>query len=252
MLAKAGRDGIVEASLPGLADASRVSIDECIAALECLSSPDKYSRTKEFEGRRIEAIDGGWRILNHAKYRSKMNADERREYFRLKKQEQRSLSKDVHKRPTLSNNVTNVTHAEAEAEAEADNKYILSGKPDEMEVYSAHARAALHWLNEKSGKKFRESEKSLAPINARLKEKGVDIEGVKKMIERQCQRWLGTSMAEYLRPETLFGKEKFDGYYAARELPVIADGKQNQQRIDRSIGTANEGKAANYRGIKFA
>jgi hypothetical protein len=36
-------------------------------------------------------------------------------------------------------------------------------------------------------------------------------------------------MAEYLRPETLFGKQKFEGYYAGRDQPVIqynANGKK--------------------------
>jgi uncharacterized phage protein (TIGR02220 family) len=87
-------------------------------------------------------------------------------------------------------------------------------------IYSPDSRAALLYLNEKSGKHFRECESSLAPINARMKEQGVDIEGVKKMIDRQCLRWIGTPQAEYLRPQTLFGKEKFDSYYAARDLPL--------------------------------
>ena len=87
-------------------------------------------------------------------------------------------------------------------------------------MYSADCRAALHWLNEKSGRRFRETESSLSVIQARLKEPGVDIEGVKAMIDRQCERWKGTTMEEYLRPETLFGKTKFDGYYAARNLPI--------------------------------
>jgi len=88
-------------------------------------------------------------------------------------------------------------------------------------TYSPESRVALHYLNEKSGKHFRESESSLAPINARLAEPGVDIEGVKKMIDRQCARWKGTEWAEYLQPSTLFGKQKFDNYYAAREEPVV-------------------------------
>ena len=129
MLAKANRDGMVEASLPGLADASRVTIEECIEALKCLSSPDKYSRTKAFEGRRIEEIEGGWKILNHAKYRAKMNADERREYFRLKKQEQR-LSNPVHKSPTLSNSVSKVTQAESKADTEAMKKGAAAPSTD--------------------------------------------------------------------------------------------------------------------------
>jgi hypothetical protein len=127
MLAKANKEGIVEASLPGLADASRVSIEECQDALKCLSSPDKYSRTKDFEGRRIEEVDGGWRVLNHAKYRAKMNADERREYFRLKKQEQRGKAcpqmsnfvKDIPKKSTTSTQSEAYSEAKSKASIEA-------------------------------------------------------------------------------------------------------------------------------------
>jgi uncharacterized phage protein (TIGR02220 family) len=91
---------------------------------------------------------------------------------------------------------------------------------DATSIYSPESRVAIHWLNEKSGRKFRETESSLLVIAARMKEPGVDIDGVKKMIERQCLRWIGTTQEEYLRPETLFSKTKFDGYYAAKDLPV--------------------------------
>lgn len=122
MLAMANRNGVVDASLPGLADLSRVTMDEVKQAVKALESSDEYSRTPDNQGRRIEACDGGWKILNHAKYRAKMGADEKREYFRLKKQEQRmsnscpTLSKNVKASPTMSRMSR---HAEAEAEAEA-------------------------------------------------------------------------------------------------------------------------------------
>lgn len=80
MLAKCDKFGVVEASLPGLADCAKVTLDECKQALMVLSSPDEYSRTKEFDGRRIEEVDGGWSILNHAKYRAKMSKEERAAY----------------------------------------------------------------------------------------------------------------------------------------------------------------------------
>ena len=69
MLAMADQYGRVWASIPGLANIARVSIEACESALLELQSPDKYSRTTEHDGRRIEPIDGGWRLLNHAKYR---------------------------------------------------------------------------------------------------------------------------------------------------------------------------------------
>jgi uncharacterized phage protein (TIGR02220 family) len=57
-------------------------------------------------------------------------------------------------------------------------------------------------------------------ISARLNEDGVTLDGVRHMITRQVERWKDTPQAEYLRPETLFGKTKFQGYYANRDLPI--------------------------------
>lgn len=78
MLALADRDGIVEASIPGLADAARVSLEQCEDALARLSGPDKYSRSKAHDGRRVEECDGGWRLLNHETYRKRASAEEAR------------------------------------------------------------------------------------------------------------------------------------------------------------------------------
>lgn len=80
MLAKCNRHGEVYGSVPGLARLANVSLDECDEAIQTLLSPDKWSRTPDNEGRRIAPIDGGWRILNHAKFdrlRSEIEAEER-------------------------------------------------------------------------------------------------------------------------------------------------------------------------------
>jgi hypothetical protein len=89
LLAMANKNGVAETSIPSLADIARVSFKKCVAALEILKSPDKYSRTKEHEGRRIAECDGGFVLLNHAKYRAKMSLDERKEYNRVKQAERR-------------------------------------------------------------------------------------------------------------------------------------------------------------------
>jgi curved DNA-binding protein CbpA len=102
MLALKNQHGIVEASIPGLADMARVEIDELKRALIKLSEPDEYSRTKEFEGRRIKEVPEGWAVLNHEKYRAKMNQDERREYLRVKQQEFRDR-KSAESKPPAAN-----------------------------------------------------------------------------------------------------------------------------------------------------
>ncbi len=80
MLAIADAFGNVFAAIPGLASVSNVSIESTEKAVANLLAPDPYSRTKDFEGRRIEAIDGGWHIINYGKYRKMMDEEERREY----------------------------------------------------------------------------------------------------------------------------------------------------------------------------
>lgn len=86
--------------------------------------------------------------------------------------------------------------------------------------YHKDSALVLESLNKLSGKKFRNTETNLGFISQRLSEPEVTTEGVIKMVERQCKRWAGTERSEYLRPETLFGKTKFDGYYAAKDQPI--------------------------------
>lgn len=127
MLAMANKSGIVEASVPGLADMARVSLADCQEALKALSSPDEFSRTKDYDGRRIEEVDGGWAVLNHAKYRHKMSADERREYNAAIQRRYRAGK--THSVSTESANVSNrngssAMSAHAEADAKTESKRV--------------------------------------------------------------------------------------------------------------------------------
>ena len=140
MLAMVDRRGEVHASIPGLAKRAGVTLSECENALECLLSPDKYSRTPDHEGRRITPIDGGWELLNHAKYRALLSAEERREYNRKKQAEYRAKKKDESKGVndmsiTVNHSEQNahITESEADTEAERTKKesVILIGKQAE-------------------------------------------------------------------------------------------------------------------------
>lgn len=93
MLAMADRHGQVKASIPGLANIANVTVAECEKALETFLSPDKYSRTKDNEGRRIGEIEGGWLLLNHAKYRGitsdATTRDAKRDHMRRVREERK-------------------------------------------------------------------------------------------------------------------------------------------------------------------
>lgn len=117
LLAMADKNGIAECSVPGLADMARVSVEDCRKAIHKLQQPDPDSRTQDNEGRRIEPTPGGFAILNHGKYRAKLNQDERREYLKIKQAEYRKRKRESTNVNNVSNKSTELTHTEAKAEA---------------------------------------------------------------------------------------------------------------------------------------
>lgn len=71
LLAMADSDGLVEASITGIADRAKMSIEETEVAIIKFQQPDKWSTNQENEGRRIERITEGFKILNYQQYRNK-------------------------------------------------------------------------------------------------------------------------------------------------------------------------------------
>lgn len=131
LLAMAGKDGIAETSTPGLARAAGLTIEETERGLVELRSPDPFSRTKEHEGRRIEPVDGGWVLLNHAKYREKMSIDERRKYKREKQKEYRKRDAKKPKKSTHSTSGQSGHIAEADTKASTEREQAPSNQPRE-------------------------------------------------------------------------------------------------------------------------
>lgn len=78
MMAMADRDGVVEASLPGLAHRAQVPLPTAEKAIGIFLAPDPHSKTPSNEGRRIEVVTGGWRLLNFEAYREKQSLDDRK------------------------------------------------------------------------------------------------------------------------------------------------------------------------------
>ena len=91
-----------------------------------------------------------------------------------------------------------------------DKKAAKNGKVKEEAI------ECLKTLNALSGRCYREVDTNLSIISQRLEEVGVDKEGVIQMLIHKQKEWEGTEFEKYLRPETLFAKSKFEGYYAAR------------------------------------
>lgn len=106
MLLVCDSNGEIHASIPGLAKRVGITTRECQDALKCLMSPDPFSRTKDHEGRRIKEIDGGWFILNYAKYRDTLSAEDKkrkdRERIAAKRADEKALQQEAAKAPPLA------------------------------------------------------------------------------------------------------------------------------------------------------
>lgn len=93
MLMLADSEGYVGASVPGLAAAANVDLGVAEAALGQFKMPDKYSRSRQHDGRRIVDAPGGWHILNFLEHRN--GAEDQREKWARQKRLQRASKKRV-------------------------------------------------------------------------------------------------------------------------------------------------------------
>ncbi len=101
MMASTDQDGCVVGTVAKLARDARVELEACQTALAKFLAPDPHSLSAANEGRRIEVVEGGWRLLNHGKYRDLMSVEQKREYFRKKRREYRDRDKALRRETTL-------------------------------------------------------------------------------------------------------------------------------------------------------
>lgn len=90
-LAEKDENGFVSAAYSSMQRICNVNKDQFDEAIRILESPDPESRTEDFEGRRLQKIEGGWIVLNHEKYRlpEQIKNQQRNEYMKEYMRERR-------------------------------------------------------------------------------------------------------------------------------------------------------------------
>ncbi len=139
LLAMADQNGEVESTIPGLAKDAHVSVEETERAIAKFLSPDKYSRTPDEQGRRIEIIDDGWRLLNYQKYRDKLSKEDRNKRNAARQQryrDRKARNADCNASVT-SDGLSRQAEAVAEAEAEAVNLKTFAHSANELDAVAS-------------------------------------------------------------------------------------------------------------------
>ena len=70
----------------------------------------------------------------------------------------------------------------------------------------------VRFLNQEAGTSYKPfTTQTVGLINARM-DQGFTVENFKTVISKKVEEWQGTDMEKYIRPQTLFNGEKFEGY----------------------------------------
>ena len=98
----------------------------------------------------------------------------------------------------------------------------------------------IDYLNEKTNKKFTiKNKQTLRFINARIKDGYNEID-FKKVIDIKTEKWLNTSMEDYLRPQTLFS-QKMEGY-----LNEKTNKKNSNERFQKTQSAVDKAKQLDW------
>ncbi|EMF5208141.1 conserved phage C-terminal domain-containing protein [Enterobacter roggenkampii] len=88
----------------------------------------------------------------------------------------------------------------------------VAPQPDPEVTITDNAILVLNHLNLISGSRYQKSKTSLENIRARLRE-GYTVGDLQLVIDLKHEHWNGNDVQyQYMRPETLFGPKKFEGY----------------------------------------
>ncbi len=142
LLAMADRDGIIEASVPGLAKRAGVERPYCEQALALFLAPDPDSRTPDHEGRRIAVVPGGWRLLNYETYRERASKEEYAEKnaARQRRFQERKRSKAlVSVTNVISNKSNDIAPTPSSAPAQSHSKELQVRTSADADYEAFHA-----------------------------------------------------------------------------------------------------------------
>ena len=238
--------GFVEAAGTGIVRRAGMDSEAGLNALERLGSPDNESRTPDHEGRRLVRVDGGFISLNYDLYRTKdhNNAERCRRYRQKKLDGKQPVNNTVsHDTTCVSRRVdTHVNmQAEAEAEAEADtHTSYVCGKVASAPEHTEKEEVG----NPKISKPF---PPSIEEIVAHFESKGcIRFEAEKFKNFYESKNWMvGKNKMTQWRSSAA---NWINGWKEDQNPLKVT--KFAQTRIDRGIGTSNEGLSVKYKGLK--
>jgi uncharacterized phage protein (TIGR02220 family) len=130
----------------------------------------------------------------------------------------------------------------------------VPAEPDPEVVITDQAIEVLTHLNRISGSRYQKSKTSLENIRARLRE-GYSVNDMMLVIDLKHEHWHDNDeQYQYMRPETLFGPKKFEGYlqsavrWEQKGRPLREDWGGDRKRDAMKFGPVDKSTPGGFRG----
>ena len=226
LLVLADSDGVVDMTYEAISRRTNVPIDEVKKYLHELGQPDPASRSKLNEGRRIIPIDSGrgwgWQIVNYSHYREIKDEEARRAYFRDAKRKSRNKRGLKKSKTPFDQSGQSLTSASAST----------SMFPSALgEVPEGLRSPVFNDAWDQWKKHRREIRKPITPTSERQQLAQLQVMGEKRAVaainHSIANGWQG-----------IFEPDQKNG---TNQKPITES--------NRSVGTLNEGKSVQYRGV---
>lgn len=127
--------------------------------------------------------------------------------YNNKNRNKRQIYKSTTKEIMCCEAATDEAAEKTQAASELSSTEMKSNKADNTAAYTE----IIEHLNMKAQTNYRPTTISTQYLIDYLLEEGFTVDDFRTVIDRKCVEWLGTDMAQYLRPQTLFGS-KFESY----------------------------------------
>lgn len=106
-------------------------------------------------------------------------------------------------------------NVDIQAQSKVKESRVEESKVKEKKIYSPSlpsvAEDIVSHLNSVTGSSYRSTTSKTRKLIATRLAEGFTADDFKTVVNKKAKEWIGTDMAQYLRPETLFGT-KFEGY----------------------------------------
>lgn len=216
MIVLADKEGVLDMTAEALARRTTIPLEIIRIGIAGLEATDPDSRTPDEDGRRIvrlsETRTWGWRIVNHAKYRAIRTAEERREYHRQYKRDQRAAAVDDANGQLVNRSQPIAVGSKQKHEAEGITSKGGISKAN-RDAGAAAILALWNGMAEEIGyaKVIAVKGKRLAAFNARLVEPGWPENARKAIAYLQGDAWY-RSKPDAIRFDVLIRPGKVEEY----------------------------------------